>query len=1608
MTKARLLVVTAGLAVAALIGASSSPGEAVPAGTKDRTQPHIRPPSVADKEEGDSNVSRFARGGAVSYRTLKGELYFALQVRPKLEVGPVRPRDYVILVSSSAGQAGAPWLAAGQIATGIIHNARPDDRISLWTVSTPEATRCLTRDFLRAKDDVKKLHEALNTLQKKCFPAGDTDLKTAFKRAIDSFDGRLSRQRLILFLGGGMSNHNPISAADRQDLCKTMVERKIAFFAVPLGGRLSPENLHGFATGTGGMVVRTQILKEKLEDVLERCADAFAGPVLYPSEFKLSQEATESYPTQLPPVRGDTPTLVVGRMKSAKALTYTVTGTVGGTDAEVTCTATEKVAGPELDNFFLVSMLAQWKNARTQPALIRGDRALALAFEQNRLQHHELLLSAELAVQENKLEAAARLFEQAKQLAPHDPEADAGIRIVANLRAGKLTRDMLRHELEKEHAVDRLQKVNGQVRWARQSIIQLAQLDQDNEAKVAAPGPAAVDGADLLQARKDRIVIEEQRMAQTVDAALRQARRDLGDDPDQALDLLRNTLLQVRDHPDLGDRVRDALMTRLQASLRDVTSQGRTVKLRQQEQRLMVDQVKKRQDEERQRQTLEERSETQYRLFKGLMNVARVEEKARQEVLDGLVHMANEARLTGQPVPVATQAAYDTLLAGFHLQQMNELKRKREERFLSVMLSVEKSHVPFSDEPGIYFPPLSTWEAIRKTRKDKYESSSLPVNDKGRGEAYSLKNMLEEEVDTRDFSANPMSLKEALGLLMEKFAAKNKELPILVDAAAFKEENPEGGSIYDTQVQLPPFPKKLRLATMLRFLLNKLDPPNATYMIRRSYIEITTIDHQTRERVLRVYPVGDLVIPISMQMGLLGGGRFRGMRGGMMMGGMGMMGMGGGMMGMMGMGGGMMGMMGMGGGMMGMMGMGGMMMGGMMMGGMNMMGMGGMMMGGMNMMGMGMGGMMMGGMNMMGMGGMGMMGMGGMMMGGGMMRGMTGGNFRGGAFMGGFNGGLGLMGAINAPTLIMTITQVVAPNEWFVQQQPQPFNQFLGGGLNNFMGGVGVIGGQALGNIGNPVANLPQGAPVDPSQANTIQFFPPSLALIVRAPSRIHVNYGGLIGGKQKRVEAAMDARDRGLDLIAPISPGELRARRNKAAAAAQPKKAAAAKAATAAPGPDPATVWQNILDKESVEPGLVIATVDLLFESGKFAHAVEFLKANLRRGIVVRPWVYEALALALESSGGDPADVRRARLSAVALDPKDGQSFLRAARTMADFKQWDRALAFCRRAADLEPNLAEPYAEALAYAELGKDSRGMEWAADRLLGQDWPVDNQGLQLRAQTRLEALSRVLRSERRGEDAARLRSTLERLRERDLVIKLSWENGTGPSDLDLIVKEPCGSICALSQRQTPGGGILTGNTLTEMNHATYLASRALPGEYEITIQRNWGQPLGNHARLEIIQHLGTPQEIRRLQSVRLGDKQSFKVTLKEGRRTELAVVPPLPTQRPRREADPKGPSVREKLRALAHPDFAEAKVIRSAAWTPGAHLPAVPAGPSRGPERTVFQTAIPSTFSGGVNLNAQATLSADQSTMRLHLNPVFQTVGGSQPGVRMSLIPGGDTP
>src|SRR5262249_43475607 len=72
----------------------------------------------------------------------------------------------------------------------------------------------------------------------------------------------------------------------------------------------------------------------------------------------------------------------------------------------------------------------------------------------------------------------------------------------------------------------------------------------------------------------------------------------------------------------------------------------------------------------------------------------------------------------------------------------------------------------------------------------------------------------------------------------------------------------------------------------------------------------------------------------------------------------------------------------------------------------------------------------------------------------------------------------------------------------------------------------------------------------------------------------------------------------------------------------------------------DPKVIWQDALARAPAEPGLIIAVSDFLAILQKWDHAAEFLKANLRQGYVVKPWVYEALALALRESKASPDEI--------------------------------------------------------------------------------------------------------------------------------------------------------------------------------------------------------------------------------------------------------------------------------------------------------------------------------------------------------------------------------
>jgi len=197
-------------------------------------------------------------------------------------------------------------------------------------------------------------------------------------------------------------------------------------------------------------------------------------------------------------------------------------------------------------------------------------------------------------------------------------------------------------------------------------------------------------------------------------------------------------------------------------------------------------------------------------------------------------------------------------------------------------------------------------------------------------------------------------------------------------------------------------------------------------------------------------------------------------------------------------------------------------------------------------------------------------------------------------------------------------------------------------------------------------------------------------------------------------------------------------------------------------------------------------------------------------------------------------------------------------------------------------------------------------------------------------------------------------------------------------------------------------------------SYTAAEAFSGEYEIQVERLWGEALGNRARLEIVQHAGTPKETRSLVPVDLAQVKTVKVTLKNGRRSELVLVNPAAAVPAREttakaEAAPVNPWV--KLRQMAHPDLIGAKGISGGSASPGAshYLPSLAGRPKSGKQVAVNQAPLLQQAVSGssLDLTAQVRATDDGRNFQLVMQPVFQAMGGgNRPPVNFNVVPGGN--
>jgi tetratricopeptide (TPR) repeat protein len=430
----------------------------------------------------------------------------------------------------------------------------------------------------------------------------------------------------------------------------------------------------------------------------------------------------------------------------------------------------------------------------------------------------------------------------------------------------------------------------------------------------------------------------------------------------------------------------------------------------------------------------------------------------------------------------------------------------------------------------------------------------------------------------------------------------------------------------------------------------------------------------------------------------------------------------------------------------------------------------------------------------------------------------------------------------------------------------------------------------------------------------------------------------------------------------------------------------------------DPKRRWSEAIAWTVTDPGLIVASAEFLMEMDEYKSAVEVLKGGLRKGLTTDTWAHDALALALQESQASSVEYERAALSAIDLDPTDSKAYLKAAQVAAQMKNHDLAMAFSKRAAAFAPDQPVAYANTLAFAEHATDVKtdAVVWAARNLLKRDW-TDTDGIDYHAQTKTRLEKLITKLNAAGQKTDDLRKALAEQTQRDLVIELLWQ---GQADLDLIVAEPCGSVCSTTTRRTTGGGVMQCDILEQTNDRDrseqYVAALAFKGTYKVTVKQAFGKPIGGTATLKVTRFKGTAKESHDLITVDLDSSKPVEIQLDGGSRTELATITDNDDDLQLR-ATTTGATLQSNATGFGG-GFGSAGSLMSSphtTTTPTA-LPVVNAG---------SEARLPGIGSSAADLRASLKVNPDRQTFRVEVKPVFGT-GKDVTMPKVPLLPGGE--
>jgi hypothetical protein len=876
---------------------------------------------ATDQSAQSATVNQSAAASRLATYDDSGKTLFALS----LASGPMASEDpaprIAVMVDTSASQNGEFRRESMEIARSILESVSDEASVSLLA--------CDVEPLMLMESGVptsERIQAAMAALERRV-PLGTSDLASGFRAALKSLPE--GGDRNIVYIGDGVHLTNLMNTAEFDALIGELVSDRCVVHSLAIGPRTDCQFLATMANHTGGRVfVRQNISGLTLQQIGSELGRVASRPVFWPSTSAWPAGIATRYPERVPPMRSDRDSILIGSLLSSSVQgTLRIDGELQGKATTLTWNLASEASNPDLA--FVSAMVTKATPDRGLLMPTPGSDALRELGDTIMNSSDHLVKEAKFALHIGDRSAAVTIAREALVRSPNNMEAktilDAALNGTQQDEAATLVKpvkeqgaapkivkfisarlqddpfaqppagtnppasdDPFGNEPAEVSVPAGQDPFGGEATPAPQADPAPASPFPTNEAPLpsannsGAYAPMASDpfgelatAGDLLSRDAEMRRVSAEALERQVMAELTRARSS--EDPSGSKAGLKMLLDQVRRTPELDPSGRVQLESRLTAGiqasaraesdLRERIARSEAVQSSASASRRLLA------DRERRGATIQQLVERFSSLLEQQLYAAANNEIAPQ------VHDLDPDSVIDVVVNTESNS-----ISNYRL--IMDVINQRNRGFVDSLYLCELGLVPFVDEPPIRYPPADVWQALSARRLERYGTIDLSGGNETERRIFRA---LRERGEVA-FNNTPLST------VMQTFSDQYG-IPIVIDANGLDEETitPEE----PVSLSVP----EISLRSALKLIL---EPMNLTYVIQDEVMRIT--NKKNSANVVRVYPVGDLVVPVMN----LGGGMMGGMGGGMGGMGGGMGGMGGGMGGMGG------GMGGMGGGMGGM------------------------------------------------------------------------------------------------------------------------------------------------------------------------------------------------------------------------------------------------------------------------------------------------------------------------------------------------------------------------------------------------------------------------------------------------------------------------------------------------------------------------------------------------------------------------------------------------------------------------------------------------------------------------------------------------------------------